>query len=309
VVRTRCGSKINAPAPYAQQHHKLNEIGALCGRYKFNMSSQAFVSILGVQISNYSQRDAIELIEELIKERKDTHAIFIANAHTLNVASEEPRYRAVLNSATKVFADGTGARWAARLRGVRLKENLVGTDLVPQLFQATADRGYRYFLLGADAHAIERAAQACIRDYPGWKLAGFHHGYIEGDRASEVIEQINAARPDLLLVAMGNPRQEIWIHTHQTQLRVPVCIGVGGLFDHWAGNLQRAPLWVRRRGLEWLQILLQQPHKWRRYLLGNPLFLFRVVASLRRDRLLSAGARNDRPPCGASSKRQSPAGR
>jgi N-acetylglucosaminyldiphosphoundecaprenol N-acetyl-beta-D-mannosaminyltransferase len=251
------------------------------------MSNQARVSILGVQIGDYSQAEAIALIETLIAERGDTHSIFIANAHTLNVATDEARYRAVLNSATEVFADGTGARWAARLRGVRLKDNLVGTDLIPRLFDATAGRGYRYFLLGADADAIERAAKTCLKAFPGWDLAGFHHGYIEGEKTLEVIEQINAARPDLLLVAMGNPRQEIWIHTHQMKLHVPVCIGVGGLFDHWAGNLQRAPLWVRQRGLEWLQILLQQPRKWRRYLIGNPLFLLRIVGALRRDRLLT----------------------
>lgn len=274
------------------------------------MNNQARVSILGVQISDYSQAEAIALIETLIAERRDTHSIFIANAHTLNVAADEPRYRAVLNSATKVFADGTGARWAARLRGVRLKDNLVGTDLIPGLFHATAGRGYRYFLLGADANAIERAAQACVKGYPGWDLAGFHHGYIEGDKTIEVIEQINAACADLLLVAMGNPRQEIWIHTHQMKLQVPVCIGVGGLFDHWAGNLQRAPLWVRQRGLEWLQILLQQPHKWRRYLIGNPLFLLRVVGAMDRDRLLSGevGARAERISRRGMSERDSRGG-
>lgn len=101
-----------------------------------------------------------------------------------------------------------------------------------------------------------------------------------------MIEKINVARPDLLLVGMGNPRQEYWIHAHKAKLRVPVCIGVGGLFDHWAGNLKRAPLWVRRQGFEWLQILLQQPFKWRRYLVGNPKFLIRIVQQLPRDRSL-----------------------
>jgi N-acetylglucosaminyldiphosphoundecaprenol N-acetyl-beta-D-mannosaminyltransferase len=276
-----------------------------------NTNSQAQISVLGVQISDYSQAEAIACIESMIAERRNTHSIFIANAHTLNVATGEPRYRAVLNSATKVFADGTGVRWAARLRGVRLKDNLVGTDLIPRLFHATAGRGYRYFLLGADANAIQGAAQACVKAYPGWELAGFHHGYIEGDKTIEVIKQINAARADLLLVAMGNPRQEIWIHTHQMKLQVPVCIGVGGLFDHWAGNLQRAPLWVRQRGLEWLQILLQQPHKWRRYLIGNPLFLLRVVGALHHDRLLSGkgDARTKRISRRDTSERDSRVGR
>ena len=252
------------------------------------MRSHALVSILGVRFSNFSRTEAIELIEQFIRDRQVTHSIFLANAHTLNMAAEDLSYRAVLNSASRVFADGTGARWAARLRGVRLRDNLVGTDLIPKLFQATAGRGYRYFLLGADADTIKRAARECASRYPGWELAGFHHGYFGVEGTAEVIDQINAVRPDLLLVAMGNPRQECWIHAHQAQLRVPVCVGVGGLFDHWAGNLKRAPAWVRANGFEWFQILIQQPHKWRRYILGNPKFLVRIVRELPRDRLLSA---------------------
>jgi len=88
----------------------------------------------------------------------------------------------------------------------------------------------------------------------------------------------------VLLVAMGNPRQESWIHQHRAALRVPISIGVGGLFDHWAGRLRRAPGWVRELGIEWMQILLQQPHKWRRYVLGNPKFLARAVRSAARER-------------------------
>jgi N-acetylglucosaminyldiphosphoundecaprenol N-acetyl-beta-D-mannosaminyltransferase len=242
-----------------------------------------WVRVLGVNINNLSQSEAVSLIESWIQETTKTRSIFIVNAHTLNLASDDPKFHSVLTHAQRVFADGTGVRWAARLRGVRLKENLVGTDLVPRLFSETAGRGYRYFLLGATTDSIDRAASRCQREFPGWDLAGHHHGYVSDAKAPEVIAQINAAKPHLLLVGMGNPLQESWIHRHQNQLRVPVCIGVGGLFDHWAGNLQRAPTWVRRQGFEWLQLLLQQPHKWRRYLLGNPKFIVRIVREIPKD--------------------------
>ena len=244
------------------------------------------VYVLGVRINNLSQAEAIELIENAIRERSGTHSIFIANAHTLNLASNDLQYRAVLNRASRVFADGTGARWGARLRGVILKDNLVGTDLIPKLFDETAGKGYRYYLLGADSNTIERAARWASREYTGWNLAGFHHGYIASEDESRVIQEINAAHPDMLLVGMGNPRQECWIHRHQAAIRVQVCIGVGGLFDHWAGTLTRAPLWIRNRGFEWLQLLMQQPQKWRRYLLGNPAFLVKVCRYWRSDRRL-----------------------
>jgi len=242
------------------------------------------VTIFGLRISNHSHNEAIALIEQMILERRDAaSSIFIANTHTLNLAHEDRYYHAVLSRANKVFADGTGARWAARLRGVKLKANLVGTDLVPNLFEATAGKGYRYFLLGGRKDTVENAAKTCVRLYPGWSLVGFQHGYLNERETAQTIDDINAVRPDLLLVAMGNPLQERWIDKHRSRLTVPVRIGVGGLIDHWAGNLTRAPHWVRRHGCEWVQILLQQPHKWRRYIVGNPKFLFRIVRELSRD--------------------------
>ena len=155
--------------------------------------------------------------------------------------------------------------------------------MIPRLFRETAGRNYRYFFLGANEQTNHRAAEKCQADFPGWALAGRHHGYATASETPRLIEIINETRPHLLLVGMGNPIQEQWIHRHQKQLRVPVCIGVGGLFDHWSGNIQRAPDWVSHQGFEWLQLLLQQPHKWRRYLLGNPKFLLRIFKELPSD--------------------------
>ncbi len=181
-----------------------------------------------------------------------------------------------------VFGDGTGVRWAARWQGVRLRDNLVGTDLTPQLLRAASGCGHRYFLLGGKPSVIERAAAAAAAAFPGWTQAGFQHGFFHDPQSTdEVIRRINRARPNVLLVGMGNPLQEQWIHRHRQRLEVPLCLGVGGLFHYWAGDLRRAPTWLRRVGAEWLGILFQQPHKARRYLLGNPLFLWRAIRSRR----------------------------
>ncbi len=241
----------------------------------------SFVSILGVKIANISRCDAIKLMEQLIQQEPgSTRTIFIVNAHTLNLAVENPEYRDVLNCANKVFPDGTGVRCAARLRGTILKNNLVGTDLIPEFLSATSNRDYRYFLLGADAATIARAAQVATERFPGWQLVGYHHGYFTTEETDSIIEQINSAQPHLLLVGMGNPKQECWLHAHQHRLQVPLGIGVGGLFDHWGSNLKRAPLWVRKLGCEWIQLLLQQPHKWGRYIIGNPKYIIRIIFSL-----------------------------
>ena len=149
---------------------------------------------------------------------------------------------------------------------------------MPQLLRANSRRQYRYFLVGGDQPTIDSAARYAAAHFDGWTLAGHHHGYIHNAAASrEVVQQINATRPDLLLVGMGNPLQEQWIDAHRDMLHVPLCLGVGGLFHYWAGDLKRAPGWLRRLGAEWLGILLQQPHKARRYLFGNPLFLWRIA--------------------------------
>ena len=115
-------------------------------------------------------------------------------------------------------------------------------------------------MLGADARTVGVAADYARRVYPGWTLAGYHHGYLTDDSlVSAAIDQINAAHPDVLLVGMGNPAQECWISRHLPRLKAPVCMGIGGLFDYWAGNVSRAPRWLRRFGHEWVWRLYQQP--------------------------------------------------
>jgi len=242
------------------------------------MTEHGTIDVLGVRVTDTTIPKAIERIDALLRSPEGrTHTVFFVNAHTLNLATEDPAYRACLNGADLVFGDGTGVRWAARMRRRRLLDNVNGTDLLPPLLAATSGRGLRLYLLGATADTIERTAQTVRDTFPGWALAGYRDGYMTPEEVPAVVARINEARPDLLLVGMGNPLQERWLADNQRALSVPVAVAVGGLFDHWAGNLKRAPRWVRRFGFEWLQLLVQQPHKAQRYLIGNPLFLWRAV--------------------------------
>lgn len=251
-------------------------------------SAPSVLSILGVPVTDVPMSVALGLLEEMLLARPvRAHAVYFVNAHTLNLACDEPGFREVLMRAERVFGDGTGVRWAARLlHGVRLKGNINGTDVVPLLFGRLADRGLRYFLLGNTPERIEKAAAHARRSFVGWTLAGCHHGYLDGVDSHAVVDQINASGADLLLVGMGNPKQEQWIDANLHRLSVPLCMATGGLFDYWVGDLVRAPAWVRRLGHEWLHLLLLQPHKARRYLVGNPRFLLRLARSrmLRLDR-------------------------
>jgi N-acetylglucosaminyldiphosphoundecaprenol N-acetyl-beta-D-mannosaminyltransferase len=239
------------------------------------------LSVLGVDITDLSMEGAVALLTDLLEDRSGrSHSVYFVNAHTLNLACDDPDFRRVLNRGSHVLGDGTGVRWATRmLHGRDPLANTNGTDLTPALFRAHPTRGYRYYLLGNTPELIAQAAAFAQREFPGWTLAGFHPGFIGPDEHAQMVAQINAAEPHLLLVGMGNPIQERWIDQHIAQLRVPLCMGIGGLFDYWAGVIPRSPQWVRSIGYEWLDKLLRQPHKFRRYVLGNPKFLARVATS------------------------------
>lgn len=240
-------------------------------------------SVLGVPIVDATRAEAIRLIEQCIDspgERATT--IYFANTNALNLSSGDPAYRGVLQGADYVFGDGTGVRWGSRiLRDRAPRDNVNGTDLVPMMFRELGGQGRRYFLLGATPEVIETAAAYTQENFPDWDLAGFHHGYVldwDGSQTQALLDEIRASRADVLLVGMGNPLQENWIAAHRDRLPVPVVLAIGGLFAYWSGDLDRAPKWMRRLGIEWLHLMIRQPQKVPRYMLGNPAFVLRVLA-------------------------------
>jgi N-acetylglucosaminyldiphosphoundecaprenol N-acetyl-beta-D-mannosaminyltransferase len=234
--------------------------------------------VLGVEILDATMDEAVSRLGERLPQSGPAQTVYFVNAHTLNLATADTEFRGVLSRADFVFGDGTGVRWATRiLHDLCLRDNVNGTDLVPTLFERYRDRGFSYYLLGATPEAIELAAAEAGRLFPGWTQAGHHDGYLDDARSREVIADINQRRPNLLLVGMGNPLQETWLDRYASELQVPLALGVGGLFTYWSKDITRAPVWVRELGHEWLHLLVSQPHKARRYLIGNPLFLARVT--------------------------------
>lgn len=236
------------------------------------------VTLLGVRFHRLTKAEALNAMQGAFG-RGEARRVYIVNAHTLNLSWTSPEYRAVLNQASLLLNDGSGVQIASRMAGRPFPDNLVGTDLTPLLCGRAAAAGVSVFLLGGAPGVVERAAESLKRLVPGLKMAGIHHGYFDPADEQGVREQINASGAGILLVAFGNPLQEAWIHRNAERLRCDLCVGIGGLVDHLGGRLQRAPGWVRRAGIEWVHILLQQPHKWRRYLIGNPLFLWRALRS------------------------------
>ena len=189
----------------------------------------------------------------------------------------------MLEAADLCTPDGVGVLWAARRAGVRLKERVTGSDGIYRLCERAATQGWRVFFLGAAPGIAKRAAAELASLYPGLSIAGTFAGSPADTDWPQIRQLLVAAQVDLLFVAYGHPRQDIWIHQHREELPVAVALGIGGAFDFVAGTAPRAPLWLRRLGLEWLYRLARQPWRWRR-MAALPLFALLVLLQRARQR-------------------------
>ncbi len=238
------------------------------------------IQFLNFRFDRMSPREAVELLLARLLSRQGGR-IYYANAHTMVTAAKNRALAQALEQKDLLLADGSGVRWGSALLRRPLIHNLNGTDLVPALCEAGKPRNLSVYLLGAKPGVVEEAAANLAKDYPGLVVAGTQHGYYSQEEAPQVLAAIREARPHLLLVAMGVPLQEIWIHQHADQLPGIACMGVGGLFDFIAKRVPRAPLWIRETGMEWLWRMMMEPGRlWKRYLIGNLVFLGLVLANL-----------------------------
>jgi N-acetylglucosaminyldiphosphoundecaprenol N-acetyl-beta-D-mannosaminyltransferase len=217
------------------------------------------------------------------------------NADCLNIAWRDPAYKATLRACDRVFADGIGLRLGGRMLGFELRDNLNGTDLYPLLCEAAAKAGRSLYLLGARPGIAAAAGEAMRSRFPGLLIAGSRDGYFTARDEPAVVEEINRSGAAILLVALGAPRQEQWIARNRDRLAPLVAMGVGGLFDFYSGRIRRAPPWMREIGMEWVYRLLQEPRRmWRRYIIGNPVFLYRVWLQKRRPERFDSPPDDDR---------------
>lgn len=234
--------------------------------------------ILGVPIDDLTMSEALDRLEQFIavgRKSGTSHQIATVNADFVVNALHDPELRYILQQADMTTADGTPLVLGARLLGVPLAGRVTGADLVPALAERAAQKGYSLFLLGARPGVAAQAGKILQERNPGLKIAGIvsppNTSVLDMDPA--IVEELKAARPDILLVAFGNPKQEKWISMYARQLNIPVCIGIGGTLDMIAGVTRRAPAWVQNAGFEWLYRLMQEPRRlWKRYVLD--LFYF-----------------------------------
>jgi N-acetylglucosaminyldiphosphoundecaprenol N-acetyl-beta-D-mannosaminyltransferase len=235
-------------------------------------------TIFGVEVETAPPADLLRRILGYAQ-RAEHRRVAYVNAHVLNQSSSNPALREALRRSDLVYCDGYGVRLAAKAIGLEVPHRMTGADWIWGVAALCEAHGRSVYLLGSDPGASQEAAACLKRWYPRLDVRGTHHGYFEiGTPHSErVIEHIAEHKPDVLLVGMGTPLQELWVDHYFDRLDARVVWTVGALFDYVSGRVPRAPHWMADHGLEWIFRLAIEPRRmWRRYLLGNPEFLWRV---------------------------------
>lgn len=236
------------------------------------------VSFLGLGVDEMTTAEATDMVRGYWQTGEKARVFFV-NAHCINTAAANQEYRDALAMAEQVLADGSGVLLGSKLLNAPITHNLNGTDLVPHLCSVAAEEGRSVFLLGAHPGIACLAARKLRERHPNLRIVGVQHGYFPPEETDAVIARINAAQPDMLLVAFGVPGQEVWVTSHFAELDAGVIFAVGALFDFMSETVPRAPRFFRQIGMEWFYRLCREPKRlWRRYLIGNVTFLSRIFA-------------------------------
>ncbi len=235
----------------------------------------AVVTLMGVPVHDVTTDETLAFVAQWIAEG-GAHQIATVNPEFLMKARSDAPFRATLQRAALCIPDGIGVLWAARLRGKRLRERVAGSDLVPQLSAEAARQGWRIFYLGAAPGVAEKAAAILAARYPGLIVVGCYAGSPAPEEEDDIVARVRASQADVLFVAYGAPKQDLWLERNLARTGAAVGVGVGGSFDFIAGVARRAPRWIQRIGLEWLYRLAREPWRWRRQL-ALPQFAWLVL--------------------------------
>lgn len=235
-----------------------------------------------VLLDPVTMNEAVRRVVAMIREGRDRAAhVVTMNAQFVEIAHREPRFADLLQRAALNVADGLSLVWASRFLGSSLPERVAGADLMVRLCEAAATDGSTVYFLGGSPGAASSSANRLRRDFPGLTVAGVDcppDGFLsDPEQCAQVAKRIELAKPDLLFVGLGAPKQEFWIERN-AHLPAKVMMGIGGSFELVAGLRKRAPISIQKAGCEWLWRLCMEPRRlWRRYLVGNSLFILFVL--------------------------------
>ncbi|MFN3810605.1 MAG: WecB/TagA/CpsF family glycosyltransferase [Roseateles asaccharophilus] len=240
------------------------------------------IEMMGCYVDNLSMEDTLQTIEGFIASGQP-HQHVVVNVDKLVKAQKDPELRRIINECALINADGMPVVWASRLLGKPLKERVAGVDLFDALMGRAAEKGWRVYLLGAKEEIVSKVREIYAQRYPQLVFAGHRNGYWKPEQEQQVVDEITAARADLLFVAISSPKKEQFLGAYQAQMKIPFAMGVGGTFDVFAGKVKRAPVWMQKSGLEWFYRFLQEPRRmFRRYFIEDMAFVRMLAKELRR---------------------------
>ena len=232
------------------------------------------ITMMGCQVDNLTMEETLQTIDGFIQSGKP-HQHVVVNVDKLVKAAHDAELRRIINECALINVDGMPVVWASRLLGKPLKERVAGVDLFEALMQRSSKTGWRVFLLGAREEVVSEVKRQYEIKYPGLTVCGYRNGYWKPEEEAGVVEQIRAAKADLLFVAISSPKKEHFLGQYQEHMKIPFAMGVGGTFDVAVGRVKRAPVWMQKSGLEWFYRFLQEPRRmFRRYFIEDMAFVW-----------------------------------
>ncbi len=237
------------------------------------------VNILGIQVHGIDRPQLLAEIERLADVQRPA-LVNNVNVHACNLACSDPEFRDILNDSDVVFCDGFGVKLGARLLGEKIGERMTPPDWIDDLFALCVRKNYSVYFVGDTMDVAASFATNVLAKHPSLRVLGFHDGFFEAGGADEasLLAEIDRLRPNIILTAMGMPRQEKWAERARRRLHSGVIIATGALFRWYTQTDKRAPRWITQNGFEWLARFVQSPRRhFKRYVIGLPLFFFRIL--------------------------------
>lgn len=230
---------------------------------------------MGCEVDCLSRTATLEFLTGALEEGASVILHSVVNANKVVLCYRNPKLAAAVNGADIINADGQSVVWFGRLAGIPIPERVTGIDIMTDLLSVADAKNLRLFLWGATEEVVALAVQRIKSEYPGIAEVGGRHGYFMPSEEDAIVTQIARFHPDIVFLGMSSPLKELTGFRYRNRLRAKIVMGVGGSFDIIAGVTMRAPLWLRKLGLEWLYRVVQEPSRlWKRYLVGNVTFLW-----------------------------------
>lgn len=241
------------------------------------MKEEKRISFFNVNLDLIGVEETLEKISNIIETKQYVQHV-VVNVAKLVYAQKDEELRDIINSCPIVNVDGGGVILGAKFLGIKIPERVTGIDLMQKLVEYSAQKGYRIYFFGAKEEIVKKVVDIYTEQFPLLQVAGYRNGYYSEGQEEQIVLDIKESKADILFVAMGSPKKEIFLNKYSKEMGVHFTMGVGGSFDVVAGKTKRAPIWMQKTNSEWLFRLIQEPRRmWKRYAVTNTLFLFMVL--------------------------------